>query len=629
MTSIKREAINSITLRQKFPEHYENLFSVCQIVVSTSDTFFWAGEYARFFGGLAIEQKLPTKNLVGLEILNEKKIVFADKLFGYSPSVNVFEHIPFDTAKEIRLLNFLKEYWPTIDKSRKIKGFKIHILSESHCGGGLGTTGNIMACLAATLLILANQIEIAEIEKWRFYKTEELINNPQCESYESFQKVFRLAWRLTAICRDGNASGATSFAALIHSPYPIIYFSENINNYLKHQTIASPDSDVENCQIIEEIPFWGGKLEELFPFHIPQPWPLDIGRVYSGALINTEMIFKSLSKLKFDIENLKQLISKELTSKIQSKNLSIKYIFGLDREHNLKCSYYNYLDIFNLLTVEMLLSLKDLFTLGLNENSLRDFTTTINRLQDFNHFLGHSTPLLDKICDRFSSLAAEGNEFKLASAKIEGVGRGGHVIFTGLTGLKSTMIIKETENLSEETGKDVSLDWASWIDGFGESGLTIEQFLPEGKYSDFITSRFYSITQFKKGIKENKMIEPSKIKSLIPEFDLVLMTPEQRIYVGGKVLSSKDLSSAKKTIEIVSKILASGDLKINNKSFNDSSYGQNRYDLQSKIFIPLAKALKKIAKKELEFEIHGGMYDNFSISLKIKNLDILFVEETK
>jgi hypothetical protein len=71
----KRQTINSITLRENYPEFYRDIFSSCQVVVSTSDTFFWAGEFARFFGGLTVMQKLPTKNLVGLEVIDQKVLI--------------------------------------------------------------------------------------------------------------------------------------------------------------------------------------------------------------------------------------------------------------------------------------------------------------------------------------------------------------------------------------------------------------------------------------------------------------------------------------------------------------------------------------------------------------------------
>ena len=619
----KRLPFNSTQIRKSFPKYYEELFSASQVVTSSSDSFFWAGEYARFYGGLVIMQKLPTKTLVGLEVLNERKFCFADSLYGYNPNRESFDRVSFDYAKEIRLINFLKEYWPSIDPQGKIKGFRIRILSESRCGGGLGTTGVVLACLAASLLLLAGKITMEEIESWEKTTVEELINN---EKYKSFREVFHLAWRLTAISRDGNSSGAAIFGALIKTSYPIVYFSKNINNYLTHPSIASPKNNLENCSIISEIPFWGNKFEEIFPLRLPQPWPVDIGRIYSGTLINTENIFKSLSRLKLDIENLEEIMRKELSLNIHTEELSINYFFNFDSDTKRKFSYRDYLDIFNITAIKMLLSLKDSFLMGQNEESLRHFISVINQAQDFNHFLGHSTPTLDKICDRFNTIIANENEFNLSGAKIEGIGKGGHVLFVAPASTLSDKILIETEKLAQETNKEIYLDWASWIDGFGESGLVVEQFLPNSKFSSFVSNQSCKLTTFTTGIEENKIIENCDSKSFVGQFDLTLSVMENKIYIKGQPLSSKELSSSKATIEIFKKILRKHDFKLNNREFAQTSYGQNRYDLQSKIFIPLNKALKKFAGKEIDYTITGNMYDDFTVTIDPKNITFAIVE---
>ncbi len=619
-----RKPINSSTLRQTFPNYYQNLFSRCQVVVSLPDDFFWAGEYARFFGGLAIIQKLPTKNLVGLEVLNEEKICFAEELYGFNPSRYAFETYPFDAAKAARVLKFLKEYWPTLDKSKKIKGFRIHILSESHCGGGLGTTGVIFAGLAACLLILSGQVKTDEIAKWEAASINELLYHKQ---FTDFRDIFRLSWRLSAISRDGNSSGATSFAALIRSPYPILYLSKNINSYLHHPSIASPKSELENCQIINEVPFWGTRMEEIFSLRMPQPWPVDIGRIYSGNLINTENIFKMLFKMRVNLEELQMSINQELNPRIQNQKLNLNALFGWDEHQVQKCSYMDYLAIFNIITVELLLALKDLFVLGPDEENMHRFISSIWRAQDFNHFLGHSSPILDKICGRLSHLVAEENEFNLAGAKIEGIGKGGHVLLMAPSGTMPEKLLSETEAMTKEMGRDIYLDWASWLDGYGEAGLQVEQFIPKKLFSDFISNESYALTSYTRGIPMTRIINAPDLPEIVKEYDFLMFVPHHKIYIQGQILSSKEIHSAKATIEIMKKILAKTNHQLANHNLGDSSYGQSRYDLQSKIFIPLNKALKKHANKELEFKISGGMFDRFTLSINPKNLSIAFVDE--
>lgn len=618
-----RETINSQTIRERCPDEYKDVFSSCQIVVSAADSFFWTGEYARFFGGLTVMQKLPTKNLVGLEILPEKKFVFADHLFGYKPTRSRFESVPYDTSKTIRLLNYLKELWPTLDPDGQIMGLRIHILSESHCGGGLGTTGVTLACLAACLLILAGKIKPEELDRWETASTHNLTNNPE---YNSFLQVYRLAWRLTAICRDGNSSGATSFAALISSPYPIIYFSDNIHAYLNHPTICEPKNNLENCQIVEEIPFWGAKMAEFFPMRTPQPWPIDIGRIYSGTLINTENIFKSLSRLETNAEFLMNTVLKEMAPKIDNPELSISNLFDLESGQTFSNTYRYYHNIFNILAVRLIFALKELFVLGPQEYSLRKFITVINQIQDLNHFLGHSTPALDKICQRITEAAAEDNDLNLAGAKIEGIGKGGHAIFIGPAGPTYDKAVAEVEKLASHNGKNVFMDWASWIDGFGEDGLKIEQYLPNGKLSPFTAANDYYLTSYVKGKPHFLLAGPNNFETILKTHDITLFRPTQKIYIRDLLLSSKEIPSAKTTINIIEKVVKSPDCSITNKLFSDTSYGQSRYDLQSKILIPLSKILQRVANAKLDFHIKGGMYDNYSLCLNIRNINIAIVE---
>lgn len=617
-----RSQTNSLTLRQDFPKTYQDLFSVCQVAVSTADSFFWAGEYARFFGGLVIQQKLPTKNIVGLEITNQPKISFADKLYGYNPQKHQFEAIPFDSAKEKRLINFLEAFWPTLDPDGKIPGFRIHIISESHCGGGLGTTGVLLSCLAACFHLLAGKITPQEINGWLLHSTQELIT---AENFRSFQDLFRLAWRLTAICRDGNSSGATSFAAMTYSPYPIIYFSGSVNKHLSDPCITNPANPLEYCRIINELPFWGGTLEEIFSIRLPQPWPIDIGRIYSGNLINTENIFKILSNLQTSLNFLKDNLEKELTPKIVKQHLTIRNLFS--ENINQSFSYNDFIDIFNINSLKLLFSWKELFELGPNEDTLRRFTQVIHQLYDFSHFLGHSTPILDQICEQMTNIVASGNEYGIAGAKIEGIGKGGHTLFIGPAGTMPPNITNKIQKIAQNLNKDIHLDWASWIDGYGESGLEVEQYTPKKIFSSFISPQSYILTIYRSNQKEIKIVNRPELDAIIPQYDLLLSPSNHKIYIKGKMLSSKEIPSAKAAVDIIQKIISSPDNKIDNRAFSNTSYGQSRYDLQSKIFIPLKKALQKIANQNLDFHISGGMYDNYSVALNFKSLSIAILEE--
>ena len=624
MTISNRPPINSARLRQNYPALYQELFSSCQVVVSAADSFFWSGEYARSFGGLTIQQKLPTKTILGLEFLNEKKFCFAD-LSSFNPTKMAFEQRSFGFVKETRLINFLKEYWPTLDPQGRIKGFRIHVISESRCGDGLGKTGLLVSCLSACMLLAANRVSTDEINNWSNATVDQLLND---KKYSSFSTIFRLAWRLGAINRNGNAAGSTSFCALLKTQYPILFISKNINDYLAHPSVASPKTTLENCEVINEIPFWGSRLEEIFPLRLPQPWPINIARVFSGTTINSENIFKSLSKLKSDIETLQNVVADEIAPHVHTDEPSILSLFdpAETSEKKNQFSYSNYIDIFNIASIELLFAFRNLFQFGSNEDSLRKFVNVIHQIQDFNHFLGHSTPPIDELCARFSQIIASDNEFHLGSAKIDGIGKSGHIVCAGPAEMIPDHLTQEAARVSEQTGKDIFVDWLSSVDGFGEDGLTVEQFIPKSIYSSYVSPQCHRLTLFHNAIPEVKIVEPNIVHDLIKEYDIALLVPEHKILIRGKSLTSKDIPSTKATIEILSKILSSADFKIANSLFSDSSYGQSRYELQSKIIIPLNKVFYKIAGKKLDFQIHGGMYDDYSVSLNAKNLKIALID---
>ncbi len=610
----KRGVINSKTIRENLPKVYEDFFSRCQIVVSTSDSFFWVGAYARFFGGLSIQQKLPTKNLVGLEIIDEEKFCFADKLYGYNTITREFDDIKYDHIKETRLNRFLKEYWPQLEKTGKIKGFRIHILSESHCGGGLGTAGTLMSCLATAMMILSKNLTIQEVKKWEDEPVQELLDD---EGNKNFWKTFRLAWRLMAISRSGHSSGATSFAAFLKTAYPILYFSDNVSELMEE------NANDTQCEFIDKAYYWGGKMEEIFLSRMPQPWPVDMARVYSGHLINTESIFRIFLKASTDMKGLKNSVEHELLGKKIIAD-EFAHIFGfLSKEKN---AYEPYIKIFKMLAVKLLLSFNEMFNLGPDQENMQKFFYTVRQIKDLDHFLGHSTPLLDKVLEKLDTMVADNNEYNMAASLIEGIGKGGHLVFTGPAGMMPENINSEISKMAKETGKNIYLDWASWIDGYSEDGLIVEQYLSENIYSEFTSTECLALISYCQGKSEKKIIDCSKKEEIYKNFDLVLDEVERKIIIKGEVLSSKDIPSTKATIDILKKIIESVDCKIGNGTLANTAYGNNRYDLQSKIVIPLNKALEKNKLHKINFTIHGGMYEDYSIGADLKNIKLAIIE---
>jgi hypothetical protein len=182
--------------------------------------------------------------------------------------------------------------------------------------------------------------------------------------------------------------------------------------------------------------------------------------------------------------------------------------------------------------------------------------------------------------------------------------------------------------LKRETRKDLWLDWVSWSDGFGSQGVMVEQNLPDHLYSPFISPESARITLWQPDIPARTMVvSAEELENLKGKLDLLLDHTQNKIYVRGQQLTSREIPSASATIDILSVLMRSPRRDVANKDLPTSCYRNSRYDLQSKITTPLSRSASKILGKNLEFGIHGGSYDNFHLNIKTNHLSVGLVEK--
>lgn len=617
--------VNSQTISKNFPERYRELFSECEIVVSSNDSFFWTGEYVRFYGGVTAQQKLPTKVYIGLEVTPEEDVCFAEKLYGYAPYQNSFNVIQFEPAKEHRLMTFLSEYIKTqFVKGRKF-GFKIHILSEAHCGGGLGSTGVIMACLATSLLLLYNKIKPSDVLDIKNLPLQDQIQDPKSK----FNQIFRLAWRLTAVARGGESSGSTSFAAMLHTFHPVVFVPENVDKIKDHPSVTSYKNQLENCQIFDQLSYWGGSLGDIFGLKESVAWPIDVARIWSGSVINTENILKSILKIKNELREQHEFVTRTLARKLDFEKTKDKpYFYGpISRDTQGEVAWQDNIDILNYGALRVVLGLGKIFKEGSSDDSLRDFFFRICNAHNLSQYLGSSTPVLDHMYQTLIEQALRVNESIGGGAKLESIGKGGHIVFVFPPGILWEKMDKIISDLQVDTKKDIFLDWASWRDGFGKDGLILEQYMDAKIFSSFIPPDSCRISFWEAGKLVTQKITSVQEKDKLAndQKSIFLDSIEGKIYFCGKKVTSKEIPSTTATIQTIAACLKNENSTIKNSDL-PSAYSQNRYDLQSKIAIPFAKACEKYSGHRCNFQIHGDMYDNYSLCLEPNSLRIILAE---
>jgi len=317
---------------------------------------------------------------------------------------------------------------------------------------------------------------------------------------------------------------------------------------------------------------WGKPLDKLIKLPSTSNWPIDFGLIYSGKLVEGAAVIASADEVK-RVSEVREKVIEKLVGHAQP--------FWTD-----------YLAMLDQVAYQNLAGVADLFEKGSREDALKFFFSTLNQYQNLLHFLEISLPSIDRIYSRVHQIASASENRVGSGAKITGVGKGGEVLFAVPFG-----------QYRDKFNREFKLDYASWIDGPEQKGVLLEQDIAKNAISEFIKKGSLLVKIF--GASESVRIarDISEVKA-----DLILDCHDGKIYLKGRGVTSKDLPSQKAAIEILSKLFGQRSRKLKNQQL-PAAYSKNRFDLQSKVTSKLEKLIP------IKFEITGGMYDDYSLSL--------------
>ncbi len=539
--------MNTSEIRKRHPKIYSDFFSRCSYVVSAPHSFLWSGDFAGFFDGLTISQKIPFRLYLGIEENSDQNQV-PDSFLAY-----FFEN---DEWGSVYLDNHLKTaIGRMLDK--ELNNFKIHLLSEVPLGASLGGLGALASCLAR-----ANLWAFKSRNQRQKFTSKNFLDSPD----EMERELFPKAWSIARKLQTGRTLGATTYAALSKSFLPIVFNAKG-NKY------------------------WAKPLDKLLKNLKNPVWPIDFGLIFSGKYVQGAAVIASAEEIK--------RISEERETKIDFNRVSSSPF------------WHDYINFLKQITNQNLYAMSDLMQKGAHENSLRYFFNTLNQYQNMLHFLEISNPEIDKIYSQIHNISNISENRVGSGAKITGVGKGGMVLFAVPFGQYRQEIEKTFSS---------KLFYASWRDNYETDGALIEQDISRSLYSDFIERNSYKIKIID---GQNTIIRLAGLNDLNNlGLDLIIDIYHQKILVPGKSLTSKDLPSQKSASIILYKLLSKNNFILKNSEL-PGSYASSRFDLQSKITSPLSKLCG------LEFEISGGLYQNFTLKLKHLNIQIGLLDKIK
>lgn len=613
---------NSGGLQEAFPEVYRDFFSQSPLVVSAPRGFWWAGEYVELYGGLAITQKIPLRVYVGLEGIKQNTIEFGRYLC-YSMRRRQFIRKQFNAVKERRLIAFLTKMLPSLLRSQRFSGVRIHILSELSFEHGLFSIGSLTAALATSLYFHYGLIDPATLEGWANRPTLDLRNDPRSR----FNAIHLLAWKLETIVDTDWSSGSRAFSALVSGAGPMVYFTERRSGHATHHPHGRvPAKITTNQELLDGAVWWGYRIDEVTDGAVPDPWPVDIGLLFSGEEKSNDAVVRSLRTIKDQFDVTEDSLATDFDRLIpRGSPVEPFFLKPMDPEHRLEL-WAGYLAGFNTIALETLMCLKDIIRRGSSQGAVSALTQKLKAYQSLFEILNVVTPRTERIVTTMNDLSQR-RDIEPFAIKCTGSGGGGNLLFLSSYGRFGDNIDDLLGELRKRVDNTVSLDYASWRDGTEDAGVRLEQMMSVERYSPFVSEGCVVARQWGAGLNGTlKLYSYEQFAKERVRFDFLLDLPEEHVSIRGQVLKSNEIHSAKATIDVLLKMLKASGTELPASAFGSSSY-VDRNEMQSKIVTPLTRAFEKRLNKRLPFEVTGGLRKDFRVRFRSGRLNICVVEQ--
>lgn len=560
----------------------EELFSRCEFVISWH---FGFNRFPEWIGSasdhISIIQKLKSKCYLWIRKIEKKWITFN--------SIKMYDGAEF---VDYNLAKFKQHYWKAIkflEKELKLVdknyGFEINIVSECMKGEWAWFTGTIMSLLVSWIYF----------EEWKL-SHEDLKNYEKFQNSSLFREINNLAHQSTIIAKDWNIWSAF-FTTLAEWSHPYAYITD-----------MKDELDYEK---VNESFEYGKQLPDLFKVDnfpmdtLPICWAI----VYTWQ--KSDSLFAVRQKKFLEYSNLKYQNWFE-KSDISSIDSQLKLWLG-------KFNYYE-TEIRNLsnMSIKILYIFEKIYKRWLQ-------TSDVHRLIDILNWINKTYNSMEQdfdITKDFQKSCIENgisiDTFWFSPIYTNKYGGNYLVVFEDDSDLDVLEAVLED---MRNNYPDIRIRETYDFDMPAKDGIVIEQDLSHWIWQELWWDLYVLIdNQWNQKFVQYTDINPKNEKWIF--FDWV----KNKIYVNGKVLTSKDIKSATTTIELFYYLLKSEDHTVKNNELWPSSFSWQQNQMDSKIINPFVKYIKKVFGKELDIECSGSLRE-FYITLWKTDIPIQLVKK--
>lgn len=608
------EKMTSEALQEAFPDLYRELFSRCSIVCSTPRAYAITGDHTVPYGGMALIQRAPLRNYVGLEPTKERGVRLAQQR-RHIPDKSFIDH-DFSRLFDERIAPVLEEFLRAHPCEHP--GFAVHVYTEGPPPRITGGYGGIVAALSATFHRVVGLVSSESLSRWASTPTRTLLTDTSL----SFDTVFRFALKLKTALDLSVEGGGIVFASYLTSSAPTLFYWQK--TLFELSDVFPPSLQgltVEQAtKAFEHVPYWGCNIDELIAprSKLPFTWPIDTATVNVGKVVSAGYAQRMLVELESNFRHFGDVLDAELEP-LLLRGDPLPGVYRLSKERGGQ-SLWEMVHHFSMkLSATTIVQYLRMCTHTMGDKALNDFLRSADTYRHWLNILDFNIPVQNHLAIRLHERAFEMN----IPIAVKPFAYGGEVLIMTPISVYRDALSEEIERFKRDTGVLVTVDYASWRDGYERRGLVVDQDAESGRIARLFGSDVETLLIWNaRGGHRRALASHEQMMQEQTHADIFLDSEEKKIYVQGKLLSSRELHSARKTIEILTVLLHHGGEWVSADGFLPSSY-IDRNEMQSKIVSPFCAAVEKRLKKSVAFDIQGPVGQKFSLRLKPRGVRIV------
>ena len=569
-------------IQSDLKSNLEELFSKYEFVISGH---FWFNRFPAWISStsehISIVEKLKLKCYLWIRKVESEWINFANiKMYDWA------EIIDYDLNK------FNQQYWDSInflenklDLLDRNYWFEVSVVSECVKWEWFGFTGTMMALLISWIYYHDRKLSSKELENYEKFQASNL-----------FREINNLSHQCTIIAKKWNVWLAF-FSTLSQESHPYAYITD-MKNELDYEKV-------------DEISEYAKPLTELFKI---KNFPMETLPV-CWAIVHTWQISDS----DFAVKQKKFLEYTNMEYQNWFDDLEISKIDSQLKLWLEKSNYYE-TKIRNLsnLSINMLYILEKIYKKWAQNQHIHELIRLLNLI---NKMYNNIEWDFDVTNDFHKSCIENGivkDTFWFSPIYTNKYGGNYLVVFEDDSDLDVLETVLED---MKNNYPDIRIRETYDFDMPAKDGIVIEQDINNNIWKEIWKDLYVLLNNN----NEQKFvsytdINPKEQKWIF--FDGV----KNKVYVSGKVLTSKDIKSATTTIELFEHILKSENHEVKNNELWPSSFSGQQNQMESKIINPFVKYVKKVFGKDLDIECSGSLRE-FYITLWKTDIPIQLVKK--